>query len=78
MRIIHGGMGRTLKTIPLRELHFHLIPLIPHSAIAKDNPRQIPYIFFIFYSCGKSTFKTTIKTKTTHYYDKLTKHFLIR
>ena len=42
----------------------------------QDNPRQIPY-FSYFYACGKLTFKTTIKTKTTHYFDKRTTHFLI-
>ena len=35
-------------------------------------------VFFIFYPCGKSTFETTIKTKTTHYFDKRTTHFVIR
>ena len=46
MRIKHGGMGGTLSTIPFREFHFHLVPLIPNSAIAKTT-RQIPY-FHIF------------------------------
>ena len=35
MRIINGGMGRTLQTIPFREIQFQLVPLIPYLAIAK-------------------------------------------
>ena len=35
MRIIHGGMARTLWTIPFYEFKLHLVPLIPHSAIDK-------------------------------------------
>ena len=41
---------------PSLEFHFQLISLIPYSAIAKTNPRHIPY-FSYFYPCGKSTFK---------------------
>ena len=35
-------------------------------------------VFFIFYTCGKSTFKTMVRTKTRHYLKKPTKRFLIR
>ena len=36
MRIILGGMGRTLETIPFPEFHFQLVPLVPYSAITKS------------------------------------------
>ena len=42
---IHGGLGRTLDTIPIREFLFQLVPLIPYSAIAKT----IFVIYLIFY-----------------------------
>ena len=35
MRILHGGIGRTLYTIPFRKVHFQLVSLIPYSAISK-------------------------------------------
>ena len=76
MRIILGGIGRTLKIIPFREFQLHLVPLIPHSAIAKTI--LIRSRIFIFHLCGKPTFKTTIETKTMHSFDKRTTHFLIR
>ena len=37
----------------------------------QKNPRQIPY-FSYFYACGNLTFKTRIKTKTTHHFKNLT------
>ena len=76
MRIIHGGMARTLYTIPFYEFQLLLAPSIPHSAIAKTVLLR-SLNFSCFYACGKSTFKTTIKTKTPHYYDNLTKHFSV-
>ena len=35
MKIIHGGIGSTLYTIPFPEVHFQLVPSIHHSAIGK-------------------------------------------
>ena len=57
------GIIGTLYTISFRDFKFQLVPLIPYSAIAKQSSSDL--LFFIFYECGKSTFKITIKTKTT-------------
>ena len=46
------------------EFQLHLVSLIPHSAIAKTVLLRSQTFSYV-YACGKSTFKTTIKTKTT-------------
>ena len=69
-------MDRSLKSIPFREFQFQLVLLIPHSAIViQSSPEQLFFIFLPVH--GKSTFKTRIKTIVTHYFFKLTKHFII-
>ena len=51
-------------TILFHEFNFQLVLLIPYKTIATTILIR-SLIFHIFTCCGKSTFKTTIKTKTT-------------
>ena len=62
MRIIHGGMGRTLYNIPVHDFHFHLVPLIPYSAIAKTILVR-SLIFHIFTRVENQPLKQRLKQK---------------
>ena len=56
-----GGNIGNLKTIPFCEFQFHLVSLIPYSAIAKTI--LIRSLIFHILPCEKSIFKTTISVK---------------
>ena len=58
---IAGGFTGKILTIHGHEFHFHLVPLIPYSAIAKTILVRSP--IFYLYVCEKSTFKTSINKK---------------
>ena len=62
MGIIHGGMGRNLYTILFHEFQLHLVPLSPHSAIAKTILIR-SLIFHIFTRVGNQTLKQWLKQK---------------
>ena len=71
MRTIHSTWGyhRTPPDYPLSwvSILFSSVDAIFSNRL--NNSRQLPY-FSYYYACGKSTFKTTIKTKTTYYLKK--------
>ena len=62
MRIIHGGMARTLLTIPFHEFQLHLVPLIPDSTIAKTVLLR-SLIFHIFKRVENQPLKQQFKQK---------------
>ena len=64
------GYGQTTSSLSPCWVPFSFSSVDPIIRNCKNNPHQIHY-FSYFYACGKST----IKTKTTHYFKKLTKHF---
>ena len=63
-----GYRQNPLDYTPSVEFQLHLVLLIPHLAIAKTILIRDP-LFLIFLCVWKINFKTTIKTKTTHYFD---------
>ena len=62
MRIIHGGIARTLYTIPFHEFQLQLVPLIPHSAIDKTVLLK-SLIFHIFTRVENQPLKRRLKQK---------------
>ena len=62
MRIIHEGMAKTLQTIPFYEFQLHLVPLIPHSAIAKTFLLR-SRIFHIFTRVENQPLQQLLKQK---------------
>ena len=68
------GHHRKPLGYPLSRVPISFSSVDPIFSKRKNNPRLIPY-FSYFYACEKSTFKTTVKIKSTHFFENLTKHF---
>ena len=66
MRIIHRGRQDPLD-YSLREIQFQLVPLIPHSAIAKTILVR-SLIFHIFTRVENQPLKQRLKQKPTHFF----------
>ena len=62
MRIIHWGIIINLQTFSLREFQFHLVLLIPYSAIAKTITAR-SLIFRIFTRVENQPLKQRLKQK---------------
>ena len=62
-----GVYGQNSLDYPFSCVPFSFSSVDPIFSNHQNNPRQIPY-FSYFYERGNSTFKTMIKTKTTHYF----------
>ena len=59
--LLYGDMGKNLYTIPFHEFHFHLVPLIPYSAILKKILVRSLIYFFIFSRVENQHLKQQLK-----------------